>query len=305
MNEENIKYLDYEGLILYHKNITGKIYIPTLEYIPTEETLTYIKDDETYKFEVGDFARVVDDTKESGYKFYQLYDITNNNEAIWGSYSEKTSPTYILPTAKDLTYNGNPQELLNPGSSSDGVIQYSLYTPNRRSVTDTLSWSTDIPEATNAGNYTVYWRLLGDASHSDILPTMITVEIEKVTPTITSLPIANTLTYNEESQELIIPGSTNFGTFQYSFDGNTWSTEIPERINAGTYTIYYRILGDDNINTTEASTLEVTISPKVVSNPTIELSPNSFTYNGEECEPSVTLYDNQTEIPSSEYTVSY
>ena len=30
----NTKYLDYEGLILYHKNITGKIYVPTLEYIP-------------------------------------------------------------------------------------------------------------------------------------------------------------------------------------------------------------------------------------------------------------------------------
>ena len=299
------KYLDYIGLCEYHKNIAGKIYIPTIDFIPDETTLTYTKDGKTFDFEIGDFVRVTDETTDVGFKFYQLFDITEQGEAVWGAYSSKTTPTYVAPTAKDLTYNGESQELLNAGSSSDGVIQYSLYIPNRRSITDTLSWSTDIPEATNAGNYIVYWRLVGDGSHSDVLPTAITIEIEKVTPSVISVPTANTLTYNEESQELITPGTTNFGTFQYGFDGNTWSTEIPERTNAGTYTVYYRVLGDDNINTTEASTLEVTISPKVVSNPTIELSPNSFTYNGEECEPTPTLYDGQTIIPSNEYTVSY
>ena len=143
------KYLDYDGLSLYHKNITGKIYIPTINYIPNETTLTYVKEDKTFDFEIGDFVRVIDETRDVGFKFYQLYDITEQGEAIWEAYALKTNPSFVAPTAKDLTYTGEPQELLNPGSSESGVIQYSLLNNRRRSASDDLSWSTDIPVATN------------------------------------------------------------------------------------------------------------------------------------------------------------
>ena len=98
MNMDKIQeYLDYEGLTLYHKGITGKIYIPTLDYIPSTETLYYVKDNEIFNFEIGDFARVIDETRECGYKFYQLYDITENNEAIWDTYAQTTAPVFTPP----------------------------------------------------------------------------------------------------------------------------------------------------------------------------------------------------------------
>lgn len=255
------KFLDYSGLSEYNNLITGKIFIPTIDFIPNETTLTYISNGKTFNYDIGDFVRVIDSTKDVGYKFYQLYNITEQGEAVWGAYAEKAAPTYIAPTARDLVYDGTPQELLNPGSTSEGVFQYSLLANNGRSVSDSFTWSISVPTATEADNYIVYWRLVGDSSHADIQPTAIRITIDKVTPTYTS-PIANTLTYNEHFQELITPGQTNFGTFQYCLDGTSWSTEIPTRLNAGTYTVYYRILGDDNINTTNAETVSVIISPK-------------------------------------------
>ena len=50
---------------------------------------------------------------------------------------------------------------------------------------------------------------------------------------------------------------------------------------------------------------KLTINPKVVTSPTITLSPTSFTYDGEAKKPTVTVTDGGSTIPTSEYTVSY
>ena len=121
---------------------------------PTESTLTYEKDGKTYNFEIGQFARVADDSMVSGYRFYQLYDIKNNNTtAVWSEFATRLDPTYTAPTPRSLTYNTNVQNLVNAGSTSDGVIKYSY---------DGTIWSTDIPTGQSAGNYTTYWKLSAD-----------------------------------------------------------------------------------------------------------------------------------------------
>ena len=55
---------------------------------------------------------------------------------------------------------------------------------------------------------------------------------------------------------------------------------------------------------TATATVSYTIVPKEVTNPTIELS-GSTVYTGAGIEPTVTVKDGDTEIPASEYTVSY
>lgn len=304
--EEEAKYLDYNGLVLYHRNaqiqrledinnLENKMYVPTINSIPTKTTLSYVRNSKVYWYDIGDFVRVVDDTKSTGYKFYQLYDITNLGEAIWNAYAEKTSSTYIPPTANSLTYNGEEQEVFTAGSTGNGIIKYS---------SDGVTWSTEVPTIQNVGNYTFYWKLEGDELHSDVQPTAISVTMIKVTPTYTN-PTANNLTYNENPQELITPGETDFGTFQYSTDQVSWSTEIPKGTNSGQYTIYYRVLGNENINTTETLSINITIAPKELQNPTMTLSQIEYTYDGNACEPSIVIKDGDTIIPLSEYTVSY
>lgn len=49
----------------------------------------------------------------------------------------------------------------------------------------------------------------------------------------------------------------------------------------------------------------LTVETKEVKNPTINLSETSFNYDGQEHKPTVTVYDDLTKIPESEYNVSY
>ena len=60
--------------------------IPTLSSAPTSSTLTFTDNGVTRSFKVGYMCRVADSSAEHGYKFYQLYDISDNN-AIWGEIS--------------------------------------------------------------------------------------------------------------------------------------------------------------------------------------------------------------------------
>lgn len=64
------------------------------------------------------------------------------------SITEKQDHT-VLPEAKDLTYNGYLQELLTPGDAE--TITYSCDANG--------SFTADIPEAKNAGEYKVYYRI--------------------------------------------------------------------------------------------------------------------------------------------------
>ena len=74
------------------------------------------------------------------------------------------------PTAKDLTYTGSAQELVNPGDASGGTMQYSL---------DGTNYSPDIPTGTDVGEYIVYYKVVGDADHSDTEPATVSVTIEE------------------------------------------------------------------------------------------------------------------------------
>ncbi|NBK79664.1 hypothetical protein D5272_13985 [bacterium D16-76] len=52
-------------------------------------------------------------------------------------------------------------------------------------------------------------------------------------------------------------------------------------------------------------TQAITVGPKEVTNPTIELSPTTFVYDGAEKKPAVTVKDGEKVIPADEYTVEY
>lgn len=83
--------------------------------------------------------------------------------------NRKTAPNYTAPTAiTGLTYNGTEQVLINPGSAEGGVMQYRL---------DNGTYSTTPPTATDAGTYTVYYKVVGDATHNDTVEQSITVKI--------------------------------------------------------------------------------------------------------------------------------
>ena len=82
----------------------------------------------------------------------------------------KATPVVTAPTANTLTYNGNEQELVTAGTTDFGTVLYSL---------DGTNYSADIPTATDAGTYTVYYKV--DTDKYYYAPQMVEVVIETAT----------------------------------------------------------------------------------------------------------------------------
>lgn len=160
---------------------------------------------------------------------------------------------YIWGSSPDGSFEAWFLECYSNGYSSPTTIDRK----NGYSVRGVIDSMDALPQGTNADTYTVYWKLEGDENHNDVTGT-IEVTIAKVTPTVTA-PTAKTLTYNGSAQWLINAGSTNFGTLQYSLDDETYGTSIPSGTNAGNYTVYYRVVGDSNINDVAAQSVSCSI----------------------------------------------
>ena len=164
--------------------------------------------------------------------------------------------SFTAPTAKDLTYNGTAQELIKAGSSNDGEMQYKLSTET--------TWSTNIPTATNQGTYTVNYRVVGDINHYDSEIGEVTITINRAAAIVTKAPAAiENLKASGEDQVLITAGEAEGGEMYYSLDGTNYSTELPKALEEGKYTIYYKVIADENHYDTEPSTIEVTMAEGV------------------------------------------
>ena len=120
------------------------------------------------------------------------------------------------PTAQEnLTYTGQAQALITAGSvTSGGTMQYSL--------TENGTYSPDIPVGTDAGAYTVWYRVIGDANHNDTEPASVAVSIGTKRLTITGVTAASK-PYD---------GTTDAGVPSVTFDGVTLTRDTDYTVTA-------------------------------------------------------------------------
>ena len=90
---------------------------------------------------------------------------------------------------------------------------------------------------------------------------------KKEAAVVTKAPEAKTLTYNGQAQELITAGEATGGEMQYALGTETEATDhytasLPTATDAGTYYVWYKVVGDENHTDTEPMSLKVTISDK-------------------------------------------
>ena len=107
----------------------------------------------------------------------------------------ETKPAATVTTApiakSDLICTGSAQELVTAGVASGGMMNYVLGT--NATTVPTSGWSTTIPTGTDAGTYYVWYKAVGDATHTDSDAACVTVTIAaKPAPTEapTSVPTA-------------------------------------------------------------------------------------------------------------------
>ena len=149
-------------------------------------------------------------------------------------------PTYSAPTAANPTYNGSAQALVNAGTTSEGSTM--LY-----SLSKDGTYTTTIPTATSAGTYTVWYKIDGGTSYTDVAPQSVSATISPKTVTSPVISLATTsYTYDGTAKEPAVSSV---------IDG---TSVIP----ASEYTVSYS-------NNTNAGTATVTISDKTGGNYTV------------------------------------
>ena len=152
------------------------------------------------------------------------------------------------PTAQEnLTYTGQEQALITAGSvTSGGTMQYSL--------TENGTYSQDIPVGTDAGTYTVWYRVIGDANHNDTTPASVAVRIGQKPLTITGVTAASK-PYD---------GTTDAGITSVTFDG--------VNLNRGTdYTVTANF-DDASVDSGKNITATVTLMEQAAKNYALEQS---------------------------------
>ena len=88
-----------------------------------------------------------------------------------------------------------------------------------------------------------------------------TFTIAKADITMITAPAAvEGLVYSGKALTLISAGEASFDKVLYSLDDETYSEALPTATEAGTYTVYYKVEGDDNHNDFAAQTVSVTIA---------------------------------------------
>ena len=132
----------------------------------------------TFKPAAGDYPASWTFTPAEGYEEYATATGTVTVKV------NKATPTFIAPTAQEnLTYTGQEQELITVGMTDHGTMRYSL--------TENGTYSQDTPTGTDAGAYTVWYRVIGDANHNDTAPASVAVRIGKKPLTITGVTAAS------------------------------------------------------------------------------------------------------------------
>lgn len=178
-----------------------------------------------------------------------------------------------MPAAvANLVYTGSAQELVTAGVADGGTMQYKLGTEG--------TWSSDIPTATNAGEYTIYYKVLGDDDHADfVAEDGIVVTVAKANATLTTAPVAaQNLVYNGEALNLVVNGVAANGTLLYKLDDGEWTEQLPTATNAGSYTISYKVVAIDEANYNGIEQQSLTVVVAKATNEITSLSLEGWTY---------------------------
>ena len=122
---------------------------------------------------------------------------------IW-KITEKMRPATVVkePTPIDnLTYTGEPQELIVPGESNGGTMYYAVVDGDGEE-----SYTSDIPTAINAGTYYVYYLVKGDEKHLDgeVVEEPLVITIDKADP-VYEAPEGLEATYGQKLKEVALP----------------------------------------------------------------------------------------------------
>ena len=203
------------------------------------------------------------------------------------------------------TYDGKAVTLTISDNPGNGTITSTQYEKKAGEET----WSSISGAPTDAGTYRVMSTIAETDNYNGATTNTCEFVIYRANPVVTA-PMAEDLRYSGTAQALITAGSTTGGTMLYSLDGQSFSDSVPTAVNAGTYTVYYRVEGNGNYNGAGPKCLQVQIRERFLQPDTdfdVTLSKNEFVYNKVEQKPTVTirLKDGVALTQGTDFDVTY
>ena len=216
------------------------------------------------------------------------------------------------PTEMSMTYGGAGTLLVNvKKETGTGAVSFQWYKVEDGKATAVGSATTknqfDLSALKlSAGQHTFRFLATCDGYEKMSKDIAVTVQKASISASFITPPIAQeNLTYIGQEQALITAGSvTKYGTMQYSLTENgTYSQVIPTGTDAGTYTVWYRVIGDENHNDTAPASVAVRIGqkPLTITGVTAASKPYDGTTNADI---SSVTFDNVTLNRGTDYTVT-
>ena len=185
-------------------------------------------------------------------------------------------PAKVNPvSAKDITYG---QTLADSELTVNGTMQDRN---TLEEVKGTFAWTNKDFKPDASDSYEAEWTFTPDEDYEEYATVTgtVTIKVNKADPTFTAPTAQENLTYTGSEQALLAAGSTQDGTMKYRLgESGEFVDSIPNGKDAGTYTVYYKVVGDKNHNDTAEQSITVTIKPLPIS--LLSVSSISKTYDG-------------------------
>lgn len=254
------------------------------------------------------------------YMFYEDENCTDDKKIDTATKTYSTDTTIYVKQSKlpdlegTVTIEGTPKtgEKLTAnvtGTPDDATLSYQWY----RCEDASGETSTAIDGATGS-TYTVtkadtgkYIKVVVTADNYSGSLSATTSQVQANPATVSTAPAAkDNLVYTGSAQALVTAGSAECGTMMYRLgDSGDFSADIPTGTNAGDYSVWYKVVGDENHSDTDPVEVEVTISRASIANAEVTLGGGPFTYTGSEQKPTVTVKLGNATLTESDYTVTY
>ena len=206
----------------------------------------------------------------------------------------------VTVSASEITYG---QTLNESKLTATGTMKHP---GTGEEVKGTFAWKNGTVKPDASDSYEAEWTFTPAAGYEEYAPATgtVTIKVNKATPTFTAPTAQENLTYTGQEQALITAGMTDHGTMQYSLTENgTYSQDIPTGTDAGAYTVWYRVIGDENHNDTTPASVPVRIGqkPLTITGVTAVSKPYDGTTNADI---SSVTFDNVTLNRGTDYTVT-
>ena len=200
------------------------------------------------------------------------------------------------PAGKNLPYTGKPQELVTAGEASGGTMQYSL---------DGKTYAAELPTATDPGEYTIYYKVAGDASHVDSQTQTVTSTIAEKAYPVPTMSNSKGSAFASQTDEI---------TYTVNQEVPNWATSVRTWVDLESV-LQYTVDASDVAVTSDGAALssaKVTIDGQrltvaiddatALRGKTIQISYNAKLRSGAELGPYLNAEGNVASVPYQAHT---